>query len=132
MRPLVLLFGLGWLCAAPMASHAAGDPARGERQFQRCFSCHSVDPAETAKLQGPSLYRILGRPAGSVAGFDYSDAFRRRAAAGLVWEAATIAELVRDAEEMIPGTRMGLPPLRDEQDQADLIAYLALAGRHAP
>jgi len=28
----------------------AGDAARGERAFQRCYSCHSVDPNEAAKL----------------------------------------------------------------------------------
>ena len=50
------------------------DAVRGERVFQRCYSCHSVDPHETAKLQGPNLFQIIGRPAGAVAGFDYSAA----------------------------------------------------------
>jgi cytochrome c len=52
----------------PVAALAADDAARGERTFQRCYSCHSVDPNETAKLQGPSLYRIMGRPAAAVPG----------------------------------------------------------------
>ena len=54
---LILPFPAGVLAAD------AGDAARGERAFQRCYSCHSIDPNEAAKLQGPSLYRIMGRPA---------------------------------------------------------------------
>ena len=76
---LILLFPAAALGAG------AGDAARGERAFQRCYSCHSVDPNEAAKLQGPSLYRIMGRRAAAVPGFPYSDAMREKGAAGLVW-----------------------------------------------
>ena len=105
---------------------------RGERVFQRCYSCHSVDPNETAKLQGPSLFQIIGRPAAVVAGFEYSAAMRERAAAGLTWDAAILDRYIADPEVVIPGTRMSVPPLRDDQDRADLIAYLARSGRHRP
>jgi cytochrome c len=109
-----------------------GDATRGERAFQRCYACHSVDPNETAKLQGPSLYRIMGRPAASIAGFEYSDAMRAKAAAGLVWDAAALERYIADPEAMVPDTRMSIPPTRDEQERADLIAYLARSGRFAP
>jgi cytochrome c len=109
---------------------AAGDAVRGERQFQRCLSCHSVDPGEQARLQGPSLHRLLGRPAAAVAGFDYSDAMRAEAAAGLVWERDTLERYIADPDGFLPGISMSLPPLRDAQDRADLIAFLARSGRH--
>ena len=109
-----------------------GDATRGERVFQRCYACHSVDPNETGKLQGPSLYRIIDRPAGTVAGFDYSDPMREKAAAGLVWDAATLDRYLSDPEELVPGTRMSAPPMRDPKERADLIAYLARSGRFAP
>lgn len=102
-----------------------GDAARGERVFQRCYSCHSVDPSDKAKLQGPNLFQIIGRPAGAAAGFDYSEAMREKAAAGLTWDAATLDRYIADPEAVVPGTRMSVPPLRDEQERADLIAYLA-------
>ena len=105
---------------------------RGERVFQRCYSCHSVDPNEIAKLQGPSLFQIIGRPAGTVAGFEYSEAMREKAATGLTWDAAILERYIADPEAVIPGTRMSVPPLRDDQDRADLIAYLARSGRHGP
>ena len=73
---LILLFPAAALGAE------AGDAARGERAFQRCYSCHSVDPNEAAKLQGPSLYRIMGRQAAAIPDFAYSDAMRKRAPQG--------------------------------------------------
>ena len=121
--PLVLLV------IASSASAEPGDAARGQRVFQYCFSCHAVDPAEKAKLQGPSLYRIVGRPAASAAGFDYSDAMKARAASGLVWNADTLDSFIADPQTLVPDTRMSAPPLHDAQDRADLIAYLVRAGR---
>ena len=52
---------------------ASADPVRGERVFQRCYSCHSVVD-DDSKLQGPNLKGIVGRRAGTLPGFDYSDA----------------------------------------------------------
>lgn len=112
------------LANAPRAA-AQADAVRGERAFQRCYACHSVDPGETAKLQGPSLARIVGRPAAAIAGFEYSDAMRAKAAAGLVWSEANLDRYIADPEGFVPGTAMSVPPLRDAQDRADLIAYLA-------
>jgi cytochrome c len=123
--------GVLLLPAAAMAAEP-GDAARGERAFQRCYACHSVDPNEKASLQGPSLYRIIGRPGAAIAGFEYSDAMRAKAAAGLVWDAATLERYIADPESVVPGTRMNSPPVRDEKERADLVAYLTRAGSHAP
>jgi len=115
----------GWLAAGAVRA-AVGDAARGERVFQRCYSCHSAAPNETAQLQGPSLYGIVGRPAAAVDGFDYSDAMKAKAGAGLVWTPDALDRFIADPDAFVPGTSMViLPPLRDERDRADLIAYLA-------
>jgi len=126
------LLGLVYLAPAAVQAVATGDAARGELAFQRCFACHSVDPHETAKLQGPSLYRIMGRPAGAIAGFEYSDAMRRKGAAGLVWDAATLDRYLADPEGVVAGTTMSAPPVRDERERADLLAYLARSGSYRP
>jgi cytochrome c len=123
---LILLFPAAALGAE------AGDVARGERAFQRCYSCHSVDPNESAKLQGPSLYRIMGRRAAAVPGFAYSDAMREKGATGLVWDADTLERYIAGPESVVAGTSMSAPPLRGEQERGDLIAYLALSGRYMP
>ncbi len=129
MRAAALALAIGLICETPAVAQVAGDAARGERQFQRCFSCHSVDPAEKAKLQGPSLFGVVGRKAATVDGFDYSDAMRAAAAAGLVWDVPRLDAFIADAEAALPGTKMAMPPLRDAEDRADIIAYLMAAGR---
>jgi cytochrome c len=121
-----LVAALGCWLAGNAARGAEGDAARGERVFQRCFSCHSVAPSETAQLQGPSLFGIMGRPAAALPGFEYSDAMKAKAAAGLIWTAEMLDRFIADPDAVVPGTpMMVLPPLGDEQERADLIAYLA-------
>jgi len=111
---------------------ADGDATRGERIFQYCFSCHSVDPNERTQLEGPSLYRIVGRPTASLPGFNYSDAMKKRGRDGLKWDAPTLNAYIADPQAVVPGTRMSAAPLRDEQQRADLIAYLAKSGAYQP
>lgn len=102
-----------------------GDAVRGARVFQRCYACHSVDPAER-HLQGPNLYGVVGRRAGTVDGYEYSDAMLAAGRAGMVWDEQTLDAYLMDAEETIVGTKMGPMRLR-ESDRADVIAYLKKA-----
>jgi cytochrome c len=67
-----------------------------------------------------------------VPGYDYSDALRAKAAAGLVWDAERLARYIADPEAMVPGTRMNAPPMRDAAERADLVAYLARMGQYRP
>lgn len=53
---------------------------------------------------------------------------REKAAAGLIWDAASLDRYLADPESVVPGTRMSIPPVRDEQERADLVAYLAQTG----
>ena len=70
----------------------------------------------------------MGRRAAALPGFAYSDAMREKGAAGLVWDADTLERYVADPESVVAGTSMSAPPLHDEQERTDLIAYLALSG----
>ena len=49
-----------------------GDPAAGEAAYARCRACHML--TEDGTSVGPTLYGVVGRPAGSVAGYNYSAA----------------------------------------------------------
>ena len=124
----LLAAALGMLLVSAAGSAQEGDAVRGERAFQRCFACHSVDPDEPAKLEGPNLANVLGRPAAQLSGFAYSDAMRNAAAAGLIWDAATLNRYLADPDGLIAGTAMSAPPVRDAQERADLVAYLARSG----
>jgi len=96
-----------------------GDPAAGEKVFRQCQACHVID-AEQNRV-GPHLVGIIGRPAGAVESFKYSDAM---ANSGIVWDEATIAEYLANPRSYVEGNRMAFAGLRNEQQIADVIAYI--------
>lgn len=100
-----------------------GDPARGERIYDRCLACHAIDRDRT----GPRHAKLFGRVAGSIPGFPYSSAMRRAGQAGLVWNEETLDKFIESPTTFIPGTRMGYAGIKDPQERADLIAYLKAA-----
>jgi cytochrome c2 len=113
-----LLLGAALLLpAAPVA--AEGDAEAGERVFNRCRACHVPDQEQNRV--GPHLVGIFGREAGAVEDYRYSPAL---ADSGIVWDDETIAAYVADPRGFIPGNRMAFPGIRNEQEIADLIAYL--------
>lgn len=81
------------------------DPAAAEAQFKKsCGTCHTVDPNAPPR-QGPNLFGVVGRPAGSLAGFKYSPAFLA-GKEGIVWDEANIDRWITDPQAMIPGVVM--------------------------
>lgn len=109
---------------------ARADAARGERVFQRCYACHSVEAGEN-KLPGPNLRGVLGRRAGSLPGFRYSPAMIEAGTrGGLVWTRQTLDQFLADPERVVPGTEMGLPAgLANPDDRRDVIDFIERAGR---
>jgi cytochrome c len=100
---------------------AVGDVQRGQQAYEaRCGGCHSVE----ADRIGPRHAGVVGRRAGSVAGFAYSDALRK---SGITWDAALLDRWLTDPEALVPGQRMGYS-LGDAQARADIVAYLATLG----
>lgn len=108
-------------------SHAAladGDAAAGEKVFRKCKACHSVEAGKNKV--GPSLHGVIGRDAGTEEGFKYSDAMKE---SGIVWDEETLDAYLKKPKELVPGTRMAFPGLKDEQDRLDVIAYLKEASQ---
>jgi cytochrome c len=70
---------------------------------------------------GPRHAGVVGRRAGSVPGFAYSDALRN---SGFTWDATLLERWLADPEALVPGQRMGYQ-LADAQARADIVAYLA-------
>ena len=102
----------------------AGDVAAGRQVFRVCGACHSLEPGRT--LVGPSLAGLIGRHAGSVAGFDYSTAMKR---ADIVWGPRTLDAYLTDPQKVVPGNRMPFPGLRSALDRRDVIAFLEAAAK---
>ena len=119
MRLLPIVLAAASLGIAPAR---AADP--GERAFQYCISCHSVDPAD-AKISAPNLAHVIGRPVAAQKGFDYSPALKAFAKKTKRWTPELIDQLLADPQALIPGTRMELPPQLKKADvRAAAIGYL--------
>jgi cytochrome c len=92
---------------------------RGEKLFASCASCHASRAGDLDV--GPSLAGVVGRKAGSVSGYGYSQALM---SSGVVWDARTLASLLRDPDGYIPGINMTLEPITDPAEVEALVAYM--------
>jgi len=100
-----------------------GEAAAGEKTFMQCASCHVVEPG--VNRVGPSLAGIVGRAAGSIDGYNYTEA---NANSGITWTPEKMFQYLEDPRRVIPGTKMAFAGLKDGQDRANVIAYLQTNG----
>ena len=98
-----------------------GDAAAGEKVFNKCKACHTVE--EGKNRVGPSLYNLIGRQPASVDGFNYSKGMQAFAA-DHVWDAETLSAYLEAPKDMVQGTKMAFVGLKKLEDRADVIAYL--------
>ncbi|MDJ0741450.1 MAG: hypothetical protein QNJ91_17195 [Gammaproteobacteria bacterium] len=105
--------------------HPLGELDNGARQFARkCSVCHSLD-ADGKRRAGPTLHRVFGRRAGTVAGYAYSDAL---IGADIVWNEDTIDALFTAGPDVVtPGSKMPLQRIPDSTNRRDLIDFLKSA-----
>jgi cytochrome c len=115
------LFG-ALICADPVAAQE-GKADDGAEVFKKCRACHDVGPGAKNKV-GPLLNGIVGRGAGSIEGFTYSEANKAAGAKGLVWTDDQLFKYLENPLAFMPGTKMAFVGLKDEQDRRDIIAYL--------
>lgn len=79
----------------------AQDAAAGEKEFNKCKSCHMIVAADGTEIvkggrTGPNLWNIIGRKAGTVEDFRYGDSLVAAGEAGLVWNEETFVAYVQD------------------------------------
>ncbi|MDX2101439.1 MAG: cytochrome c family protein [Alphaproteobacteria bacterium] len=131
----LMLTVAGLALSAP--AFAEGNPEKGEAVFRsKCRSCHQI--GETARNGvGPVQNGIVGRAAGTVAGFAYSPLNKAAGEAGLTWTPENITAYLPDPNTFlrtfITGKGGTVPAgvtkmtyrLNNAQEIADVIAYLA-------
>jgi len=97
---------------------------QGRKAFSACAVCHSVkdpDASGYTSMVGPSLFKVVGAPAGHVATYDYSSAMRE---SGLVWNEATLDAFIENPQQIVPRSRMAFAGEKSAERRAAIIAYL--------
>ena len=112
---------LAAVVAVAVSGAAKADPAAGQLVFkQQCAVCHSVKPNQT--LAAPTLYKVVGRKAGTQAGYPFSAAMKT---SGITWTKAELDVYLTKPRNKVPKTLMAFAGLPDAKKRADLIDYLA-------
>ena len=119
----VALASLALMAVTGLDAAAAQD--RGELAFNNtCRTCHTVKEGDNRL--GPSLAGLIGRKAGSLPGYPFSDAMKK---SSVVWDEATLDRFIEHPDAVVPGNNMkpfaGLPTA---DDRAAIIAYLKAGG----
>jgi len=86
-----------------------------------CRECHEFDKGDNRL--GPTLYGVVGRKAGTVPGFDYSDSLKD---SGITWDEKLLDQFIANPNALIPGNNMGVifSGLADANERAKIIAFL--------
>jgi cytochrome c len=113
----MIIVALG--CAVSVRA-VAQDVAAGEKAFVVCRACHQIGP--TAKnFVGPVLNGVVGRPAGTYPGYSYSSANKN---SGLTWNEETLQKYIANPQQVVKGTKMIFPGIKDPAKVNDVIAFL--------
>lgn len=108
-------------CAISSASFSEkpmpGKPVKGAMVYQRCLACHDWQ----TDLVGPHHCGLIGRKAGSIPGFPYSDAML---ASEITWSPETLDAFLRDPTHYVEGTTMTYSGIKDQKERWDLIAFI--------
>ena len=99
-----------------------GKEAASEQQVfnNACRTCHTI--REGDNRQGPNLYKVIGRKAGSLPDYSYSSAMK---GADFVWDEEKLGHFIASPDEVVPGNNMKpYSGLASTDDRTKVIAYL--------
>lgn len=112
---------LSSMLTAPSEKVVAPSSVKGEALFKsRCTMCHTYTEGGVLK-QGPNLYGLFGRTAGTTPGYSYTDAMK---SSGVVWTEESLSEYIMNPRKYIPKTKMNFPGFKNPQDRADVLSFL--------
>jgi cytochrome c len=118
--PAFLLAAMAALLALVLPVQAADDDL--ELSFNdHCRECHSF--VKDDNRLGPTLHGVVGRKAGSVPGYGYSQSVKD---SGVTWDEVTLDKWIADPDAVIPGNQMSppYPGVADPTMRKRIIAFL--------
>lgn len=107
------------IASAQMPLPAAKPPDGAMLFKQQCATCHTTNLSEPVR-QGPPLVKVVGRRAGKVEGFHYSQGL---ASADFAWDEARLDAWLTNPQAVIPGVLMIYRQTKPET-RAAIISYL--------
>ena len=99
---------------------ALGSIDHGKMVFKKCAACHSVSKGGGNKI-GPALWGVIGRKAGSIEDYKYSNAMREF---GKTWNFEALNAFLIKPKDYIKGTKMAYVGLKNKKDRASILLYL--------
>ncbi len=99
-------------------AHASVD--KGKSVAKQCQACHTFEKGGPNRV-GPNLWNIVGEPRGQGRGFNFSSAMKTK---GGKWTYDELDKFLADPRGYISGTAMTFAGIRNDQQRADVIAYL--------
>lgn len=102
----------------PLLAMASAE--QGAIVFKKCVSCHTIDKDGPNRV-GPNIYGIVGAEKAKHSGYAYSPAMQQK---GGSWSFEDLNIYLYSPRDFVPGTKMAFVGVKDDQERADLIAYL--------
>jgi cytochrome c len=105
----------------PPPPSSIGDPVAGAKAFAVCRACHQIGPGAHIAV-GPVLSGVVGRPAGSYPGYNYSNANKH---SGIVWTVEELEKYLAGPQKVVPGTKMAFAGYPNDPTRVkNIVAFL--------
>jgi cytochrome c len=99
----ILLMAFAVVSSCPSGNASSADLTAAKAQFQSsCGTCHAAEEGAPSR-QGPNLFDRFGKVAGTLEGFNYSEALKTST---FVWDEVTLDRWITDTQAMRPGVLM--------------------------